>query len=212
MPKSQSKKSAQRKLDFPAVEPSADEPGDDDDKLIIVLDDDDDDDDEKERQQVREASRKRSAPSHPRETSRRTISKAASTPNKGTATASIVTPATETTVVKSTSSTQVDDRKTAEYVPTYIHKNVEYHRKGEASNSLPSKTLNVFQLITDHYAIPKDLEQSRSYGPLSGSTYEERVISAYRLGKLKASDTPATIICTGCAEIGHERDECPTLL
>lgn len=206
MPKPQTKKSAQRKLGFAAVETSSEQPGDDDE--VVVVDDDDDD----EQQQVREASRKRTATSQPsrRENSRRKISKAESTPKKGTATAPIVTPAGDEATSQKSSS-QVDAGK-KEYVPTYIHKNLEYHRKGEASDALPSKTLKIFQLITDHYAIPRDLEQSRSYGPLSGSTYEERVISAYRLGKLKTSNTPAKIICTGCAEIGHERDECPTLL
>jgi hypothetical protein len=110
----------------------------------------------------------------------------------------------------------LDERKAAaavsEYVPKYIHKNVDYRRKGQAK--LSPSTLQVFQLVEEHFAIPKDIEQNRSYGPLSGSSYEERVVRAYALGKLTPKDpTDADVaICTSCSTVGHKRDDCPDLL
>jgi hypothetical protein len=98
-------------------------------------------------------------------------------------------------------------------VPKYIHKNVEYCREG--SSSLPIKTIQVFQWIRDRYEIPPDFEQQRSFGPLSGTTYEQRVIAEYKLGKLhRKEDAPddETLICSGCAQAGHLRDDCPALI
>ena len=96
-----------------------------------------------------------------------------------------------------------------EYVPKYIHKNVEYQRRGR--KSLPSTKLAAFDQIMQHYVIPKDLEQSRKYGPLSGSSYEELVLQAYTLDKLEPMEAQVEI-CTECAKIGHKRYECPKLI
>lgn len=101
----------------------------------------------------------------------------------------------------------------SKYVPTYIHKNVEYCREGTAS--LPSKTIQIFQWICDRYEVPADFEQQRSFGPLSGTSYEQRVIAEYKLGKLdRKEDAPdnETLICSGCAQTGHIRDDCPSLI
>jgi hypothetical protein len=111
--------------------------------------------------------------------------------------------------------TPIDERKepaTPEYVPKYIHKNVEYCRKGQAK--LSPSTLQAFQLVEDHFAIPKDIEQNRVYGPLSGTSYEELVIRAYTLGKLTPKDSADgdVAICTSCATVGHKLDDCPDLL
>lgn len=112
--------------------------------------------------------------------------------------------------------TPLNERKVAaaesEYVPKYVHKNLDYRRKGQAK--LSPTTLQVFQLVEEHFDIPKDIEQNRSYGPLSGTSYEERVIRTYTLGKLTSKD-PAdanVTICTSCATVGHKRDDCPDLL
>lgn len=95
------------------------------------------------------------------------------------------------------------------YIPKYIHQNLDYHRRGESN--LSETTQKVFALIESNFNIPSDFEQKRSYGPLSGSSYEERVIQAYSLGKLKAKkdDIP---ICTCCGTIGHKRFDCSTLI
>jgi len=188
MPKSRKPKSAQQKLNFSPKSTS------DDDEVVI--------NEEKTRAS---ANRKRSSPCTSTDTK---PAATAATPKKAKpASATVVTPAQATAQKK-----KQEDVTTDEYVPKHIHKNVDYHRKGEAADALPAKTLKAFQLISECYIIPNDIEQSRAYGPLSGSSYEERVISAYRLGKLQASDEPATIICTECVSIGHQRDDCPTLL
>lgn len=103
------------------------------------------------------------------------------------------------------------------YVPTYIHKNLSYQREGTAS--LPPTVKRTFELVRDHYEIPENIEQDRSYGPLSGSCYEERVIRAYNLSMLEpkgqSSDGSVTTgieICSHCATVGHKRNECPDLI
>lgn len=97
------------------------------------------------------------------------------------------------------------------YVPSYIHKNVEYISMAKMSNLSPVQT-RVLEWISEQYELPKDLEQNRKYGPLSGSSYADRVISAYRLGSLKRANDGISEICTACANLGHDRDNCSTLL
>jgi hypothetical protein len=98
------------------------------------------------------------------------------------------------------------------YVPTYIHKNVGYQREGNAL--LPKNVLRAFDQIVASHVIPDDLEQSRAYGPLSGACYQDRVLQAYTLGRLTVREDFAgsPCICTVCAETGHKRDACPTLI
>jgi hypothetical protein len=98
------------------------------------------------------------------------------------------------------------------YVPTYIHKNVGYRR--ERDGLLSDVVLRAFDQIVAAHVIPDDLEQSRAYGPLSGACYQDRVLQAYTLGRLtvRKDFTGATCICTVCAETGHKRDACPTLI
>ena len=65
----------------------------------------------------------------------------------------------------------------------------------------------------DAFVIPKGFENSRSFGPLSGSCFEERVISAYSNNLLEPKNAGVKIqICTSCASKGHKRDDCPELL
>jgi hypothetical protein len=96
------------------------------------------------------------------------------------------------------------------YVPEYIHKAVGYQREGKAT--LVENTITAFKLIVENYTIPEDFEQSRSFGPLGGTSFEERVIRAYTLGKLKPKDEKGIAICTQCCVLGHKRVECPTLI
>ena len=99
----------------------------------------------------------------------------------------------------------------SQYIPTYIHKNLSYKRQGDAS--LPDKVVKTFQLVCQHYEIPDDFETNRSYGPLSGISYEERAISAYSLSLLnpKPGDE-GTEICSNCVTVGHKRNDCPDLV
>lgn len=138
--------------------------------------------------------------SPPKKRERRTAPSTLTSPAASKRRAAAVTPGTP----------QEQDRKAlSKYVPTYIHKNLEYSRQGEAS--LPEETLKAFRLVAAAYDIPDDLEQRRSFGPLSGSTYEERVLQAYMLDKLEPKESPVKV-CTSCATIGHKRMDCPTLV
>lgn len=95
------------------------------------------------------------------------------------------------------------------YVPKYIHRNVEYSRQGIAKLSLT--TQRAFEWIKANVNLPEDLEQNRIYGPLSGTSYEERAIRAYRLGLIKAR-SGSDRLCTACANVGHSSSECPELV
>lgn len=104
-----------------------------------------------------------------------------------------------------------EDTTTTEYVPTYIHKNIDYTRKGEGK--IDDTTQKSFDLVGEHFILPNDLETNRKYGPISGTTFEQHAIRAYALGMLEAKDPSVVVeICTACATKGHKRDECPKLV
>jgi hypothetical protein len=104
-----------------------------------------------------------------------------------------------------------NEKQLSRYVPKYIHKNLDYKTRGE--KDLPATTLQVYRLVREHYRIPEDFEQRRTFGPLSGTSYEERVVQAYAVGKLASKKDGAPVkICTCCAALGHKREDCPTLI
>ena len=146
--------------------------------------------------------------------------------NTGTVTAihNVVTPESLETAKKVT----LLQTKSGEYIPEYIHKNVDYIRKVKVLKLSPIQS-RVLQWIHDNFDVPNDFEQNRKYGPLSGSSYPDRVITAYRLGSLerikrtdgvdvdddnddKIGSSKHSVICTVCADLGHIADACPTLL
>lgn len=98
------------------------------------------------------------------------------------------------------------------YVPTYIHKNVAYLRRGETK--LDAVVEKTFGLVVRHCIVPQDFENNRKYGPLSGTSFEERVIAAYNLGLLQPNgpESDGIEICSACGVEGHKRDECPKLI
>ena len=103
------------------------------------------------------------------------------------------------------------------YVPTYIHKNVGYARFGTALDRLSDGQKLAFAFVADKYHIPADFETNRKFGPLSGSSYEERVLAAYATDGLAPSegadlDVIRKGICTFCGELGHKKKLCPELL
>ncbi|KAG7364023.1 hypothetical protein IV203_037225 [Nitzschia inconspicua] len=124
---------------------------------------------------------------------------------------------------RTTSSINVDDTQPA-YVPTYIHQNLSYQRRGKAQ--LSSTMKQTFALVEEHYVIPNDFETNMKYGPLSGTCFEERVVDAYNDGLLQyksskpethtqtTTATAATTvdICSHCAAMGHKRIDCPELV
>lgn len=103
------------------------------------------------------------------------------------------------------------------YVPTYIHKNVGYARFGTALDRLSDGQKLAFAFVVENYDIPADFETNRKYGPLSGTSYEERVLAAYATNGLTPSeDADSDLIrkgiCTFCGELGHKKKLCPELL
>lgn len=99
-----------------------------------------------------------------------------------------------------------------EYVPTYIHKNLSYQRRGDAT--LKDKVKQTFGLVEAHFTIPSDFEQSRKYGPIGGTCHEERAIQAYNLSLLEPikTENSSLEICSECAVLGHKRNDCSTLI
>merc|ERR1719491_1191278 len=109
---------------------------------------------------------------------------------------------------------QQEQQRDASHVPVYIHKNVNYQRRGQAF--LSKNFRKVFAFIEEHYVIPSNFESDPSYGPLSGTCFEVRVVEAYERGLLSAKDYHQSkidiIICSNCADLGHGRDDCPKLI
>ena len=106
-----------------------------------------------------------------------------------------------------------DSEGTSEsHVATHIHRNCAYFRRGEAK--LNATTAACFALVKERFVIPDDFESNRKYGPLSGTSFEERAIGAYNLGLLtpKSPDFEGVEICSNCAVVGHTRNDCPKLI
>ena len=107
------------------------------------------------------------------------------------------------------------------YVPVHIHKNLNYQRRGQASISKELK--KTFALVEDYFEIPRDFESNKTYGPLSGTCFEERVVEAYNHGLLQSKtrgdndgddsgNKTVVEICSHCATTGHKREDCPELV
>lgn len=116
--------------------------------------------------------------------------------------------------------TPKDETPEQSYTLTHLYKNLEYHTRGQIR--LSDVTQKVYSFVRLHYNIPPDFETKRIFGPWSGSSFEERVIAAYSLGHLvpkignieseQTADHGQLSICTFCAECGHHRDDCPSLI
>jgi len=140
----------------------------------------------------------------PRKRTRQTV---LSPENKSKSIAAFVTPSKKSRV------DEKPEEKKDDYIPSYIHQNIDYKRRGEGK--IDEMTQKSFDLVEQHFILPKDLETNRKYGPISGSTFEQHAIRAYSLGMLKAknpSNTTITEICTACANEGHKRNDCPKLV
>jgi len=100
-----------------------------------------------------------------------------------------------------------------QHVPIYIHKNLNYQRRGQAI--LSEKLKRAFDLVEEHYVVPFDFESDQSFGPLSGTCFEERVVNAYDRNLLlpnQPSYGGGILICAQCAKLGHRQDDCPDLI
>jgi hypothetical protein len=129
-----------------------------------------------------------------------------------TTTAAVSSPKRLKTALSTTTVTpeEAHEKLPVAYVPTYIHKNLLYLTRDKAA--LSDATRAAYDLIKEQYIVPSDLERMRSFGPLSGSSYEERVIQQYALGALESKCRPPIAICIACAHVGHMEEDCPTLI
>ena len=108
---------------------------------------------------------------------------------------------------------QSDNEDESIFKPKYIHFNVGYHPRGELA--LDARSLKVYRFIRDHYLIPSTFEVDYTYGPLSGSSFEERVLRSYSLGQLEVRGGLHECdlqVCTYCGEEGHMKGHCNKLL
>lgn len=139
---------------------------------------------------------------------------ATSTPQKKKARSSYFSPEAKQAPKAVVTPEKAEEKKDDEeaYVPTYIHKNLNYQCRGQAT--LSENLEKTFQLVEEHYVIPWDFETNiRQYGPLSGTCFEERVVNAYNMGDLlpRRQETQV-LICSTCAITGHKRVDCPELI
>ncbi len=65
--------------------------------------------------------------------------------------------------------------------------------------------------IQTHFTIPPDFETSKqTYGALSGTCFEERVVAAYEMGLLPSQGAPPlSAFCSACGTEGHKAAFCP---
>ncbi|GMI28050.1 hypothetical protein TrRE_jg3022, partial [Triparma retinervis] len=111
------------------------------------------------------------------------------------------------------STTSSEDVTPPTYSPLAIYKNISYTPRGDdTALSLSPPRLAALSLILERVAIPGDFE-TRKYGPLSGTSWEERVLTCYDGGMVGGDRTgKGEWICTECGEIGHRRKVCKTLI
>jgi len=94
------------------------------------------------------------------------------------------------------------------YDPKYVHKNVEYV-EGRELDPVSERAIG---LILGKFDTPDDFDTSfYSYGPLSGSSKGEKILTAYAnkqlIPKLGVTYENAKV-CLFCAEEGHLRQRC----
>lgn len=80
----------------------------------------------------------------------------------------------------------VRDEEDDEFVPVATHRLVGYAEKGQ--RVLDADVAAVFAFVDRACDAPDDLESNHKYGPKSGASYEERLISAYVHGLVPAPD------------------------
>ena len=99
----------------------------------------------------------------------------------------------------------------SETTPVFLHKLLEYKRRGNAQ--LSDVQHKVVAFIERHFHVPEDFERSHKFGPLSGMCFEERLIAAYANELLEprvaTGNTSDLRICTNCGKHGHTKTDCP---
>eukprot|EP00968_Pinguiococcus_pyrenoidosus_P004985 scaffold323_cov232-Pinguiococcus_pyrenoidosus.AAC.4 len=179
-------------------------------------------------------SRKRTRPQLPVRSQRHTIDDSFSQPrSKGAKLDATAAPSVAQKLHEASTAPEDDD-----YVPVHLYANLEYRRRGDKelsateiaafelvethyevrrtlSTSRKMYLLRTFALFSDRYSsflqIPKDFEKDSKYGPISGLSFEERVLAAYQQDKLRPKSAKVKI-CVACASVGHVKRRCPTLI
>lgn len=69
----------------------------------------------------------------------------------------------------------------------------------------------VLEHVLATYSIPEDFELNKSrYGPLSGTNYNQRLLTNYAMGTLPLKrGAVRTLHCAECGGTGHLRTDCP---
>ena len=86
------------------------------------------------------------------------------------------------------------------------------HYSAEGTTQLTPGQAKVVAFVKANYVIPDDFELDKlRYGPLSGVSFEERLLAAYRWGKLglkRGARVGAPPQCSACGGEGHWPTEC----
>jgi hypothetical protein len=78
------------------------------------------------------------------------------------------------------------DSPTENFVPGNIHLMVNYAEKGRSNKTLSRATLSAAEKVAKECDVPKNFSfGSATYGPLSGLTHEERLVSCFLSGKIE---------------------------
>ncbi|KAH9251397.1 hypothetical protein BASA81_007059 [Batrachochytrium salamandrivorans] len=99
--------------------------------------------------------------------------------------------------------------------PESLQAALGYHPQLDAPHAdrLTKGQLELARRIRDEFVVPKDFESDvRRFGPLSGLTFEERLISSYEWGLLQSkSPSPPPKRCWKCGAEGSHfaREGCP---
>ena len=99
-------------------------------------------------------------------------------------------------------------------MPVHVYENVGYTCASKCYSSVDvSGERKAVLEVLKFFAIAADFEKDKAYGPLSGITHSQRVLSAYLLGKLalKVGGEGDPLICCFCGNVGHMKIDCPSL-
>ena len=103
---------------------------------------------------------------------------------------------------------EVREEEIEEEYQSVIRKNVGY----KSRNLSRGQKLTV-EFVRKHFEIPEHFDRDKRFGPLSGSSPELRIVSAYAEGalKLKKGIKNIRMICYECGTIGHDAMDCDKL-
>ena len=103
--------------------------------------------------------------------------------------------------------TEIVEEVEEEY-QSVIRKNVGYKKR-----ALTRGQKLTVEFVKKYFVIPENFDKDKRFGPLSGSSPELRIVSAYAEGalKLKKGVKNLRMICYVCGTIGHDAMDCDQL-